>query len=263
MSTAAPTRPARRAPAVDPRIQERIRNLARLRARRRLRVVVAMVLAAILAVTAWLVLHSSAFSARVVVVHGAVGGRAAAVLRAAGLQRHPPLLDVDPAAAATAVEALPWVLRANVVRHWPDGVSVTVTTRVPVAQMAVGGGAAVLDRTGRVLSRSPAPVPGLPMVSAPVQPGAPGSWVAVAAEPGLIVASTVPPAFRAQVARVVVDAQGHVQLDLTTPVSVDVGSDTQLHQKYEDVAALLAGAPLAAGDIIDVTVPDAPTISGP
>jgi len=77
------------------------------------------------------------------------------------------------------------------------------------------------------------------------------------------VAATLPPAFRAQVARVVVNARHQVELQLTTPVSVDLGSDTQLHQKYEDVAALLAGASFSAGDVIDVTVPDAPTVSGP
>jgi len=248
---------------VDPRIQERIRRVARRRARRRLRWVVATLIAAALVGTGWMALHSSAFAARVLVVRGATGTRATAVLRAAGLDRHPPLLDVDPAAAARAVDALPWVLQATVVRHWPDSVSVAVSTRRPVAEMTNGRGVAVVDHTGRVLSVSPAPVPGLPTVVAGVAPGAPGTWVAAGAGPELAVAATLPPAFRSQVARVVVNARHQVELQLTTPVSVDLGSDTQLHQKYEDVAALLAGASFSAGDVIDVTVPDAPTVSGP
>ena len=45
---------------------------------------------------------------------------------------------------------------------------------------------------------------------------------------------------------------------LTTPVTVDLGSTAQLPAKYEDVAALLAGATLTSGDVIDVSVPESP-----
>ena len=44
-------------------------------------------------------------------------------------------------------------------------------------------------------------------------------------------------------------------LTLTTPVTVDLGPASQLGAKYEDVAAVLAGATLHAGDVIDVSVP--------
>ncbi len=47
---------------------------------------------------------------------------------------------------------------------------------------------------------------------------------------------------------------------MTTPVTVDLGDTTQLDQKYEDAAAALAGATLAAGDVIDVSVPDSTTV---
>jgi hypothetical protein len=48
---------------------------------------------------------------------------------------------------------------------------------------------------------------------------------------------------------------------MTTPVVVDIGSTSQLSAKYEDVSSILAGATLHDGDVIDVSVPDAPTVA--
>jgi hypothetical protein len=50
---------------------------------------------------------------------------------------------------------------------------------------------------------------------------------------------------------------------MTTPIVVNVGTASQLPSKYEDVTSILAGASLHAGDVIDVSVPDAPTVTGP
>jgi hypothetical protein len=77
----------------------------------------------------------------------------------------------------------------------------------------------------------------------------------------LHVASTLPASFAAQVTGVTVEPAGWVQLSMTTPIAVDIGSDTQLLAKYEDVSSILAGATLHSGDVIDVSVPDAPTVT--
>jgi hypothetical protein len=52
-------------------------------------------------------------------------------------------------------------------------------------------------------------------------------------------------------------------LQLTSPVTVDLGSTVQLGQKFEDVAAILSGATLHPGDVVNVTAPRAPVVSGP
>ena len=61
---------------------------------------------------------------------------------------------------------------------------------------------------------------------------------------------------------VTVEPAGWVQLALTTPI---VGRHrhrpTELTAKYEDVSSILAGATLHNGDVIDVSVPDAPTVT--
>jgi cell division protein FtsQ len=199
----------------------------------------------------------------VVRVVGAVHTPASEIVSAAGLAGHPPLLDVDPGAAAARLDRLPWISSATVSRRWPDGVVVTVTERHPVAAAATGsrgGGWALVDRTGRVLADLAAPPAGLVHLVAPGSPGAPGSELGRAAAPGLQVAATLPQAFSAQVTEVQVARNGQVTLALTTPVTVELGTATQLHAKYEDVAATLAGAHLVAGDVVDVRVPDSPTV---
>jgi hypothetical protein len=75
------------------------------------------------------------------------------------------------------------------------------------------------------------------------------------------VASTLPASFAAQVTGVTVEAAGWVQLSMSTPIAVDIGSATELPAKYEDVSSILAGATLHNGDVIDVSVPDAPTVA--
>jgi cell division protein FtsQ len=203
-------------------------------------------------------------SARVVTVTGADHVTAAAVIDAAGLSGQPPLVSVDPAATAAKIERLPWVLRASVSRHWPDGVRITVVERTPVAVVAAGAsGWALVDRTGRVLADVSTPPAGMPRLDVTAVPHAPGSWLRSSADPGLAVAATLPPAFVAQVTTVEATASGTLRLQLTTPISVLLGNDAQLRQKYLDVASILAHAFLHPNDVIDVTVPSSPVVAGP
>ena len=77
-------------------------------------------------------------------------------MAAAGLEDHPPLISVDPGPTAARVEALPVHRHAQVHRHWPDGVTISVTERVPKAVMASPGSSwSVLDGHGRTLVVDP------------------------------------------------------------------------------------------------------------
>lgn len=270
-SAAAPSRPP-----VDPRIRARRAAVSRSRGRRRLRVLVLGLGVAALVTGGWLLLHSRLLSVRVVQVEGSTHTSRAEIVSVAGLGHDPPMIDVDPGAAAARLERLPWVTRATVSRRWPDGVVVTVVERRPAAVVAtapspVPSGAtgsrptptaawALVDRTGRVLALVATPPPGLVHLTAPAAPGPPGTTLRSSAFPGLRVAATLPAAFSSQVTTVEVEKGGRVHLAMTTPVSVDLGSASQLRAKYEDVAAVLAGAPLVAGEVVDVSVPDSPTV---
>jgi cell division protein FtsQ len=258
-ATAAP--PRRRA-AIDPRISARRTAVTRARGRRRLQVLVALGVVTVLLVGGWFLLHSPWFSARRVTVQGAVHESPAQVIAAAGLATHPPLLDVHAGAVARAVERLPWVRRAAVSVAWPDKVRIVVTEQVPQAQMKTADGKwALLSSSGEVLGDGAAPTPGLVSLTGPGAPGAPGSRLGSADQVGLEVAATLPPSFKAQVTAVGIQPSGWVQLTMTTPIVINIGTASQLPSKYEDITAMLSGATLHTGDVIDVSVPDAPTLT--
>jgi len=247
---------------MDPRISARRTAVTKEKGRRRLRVVVIGLAGTGCLVAGWFLLHSSLFSARSLTVTGNVHESAAQVEAQAGLAGHPPLLDVNTGAAASAVEQLPWVRSATVHVSWPDGVQIQVTEDVPRLVVSQPDGHwDTVSADGRVLSVSTSRPPGLILLTVPQAPGAPGSAISARDEPGLRVASTLPASFAAQVTAVTVEPAGWIQLAMTTPILVDIGSATELTAKYEDVSSILAGATLHNGDVIDVSVPDAPTVT--
>jgi cell division septal protein FtsQ len=142
-------------------------------------------------------------------------------------------------------------------------VRITLTERTPAAVVAHTGGFDLVDATGRVLASQPSAPSGLVHLVVPGTVPAAGASLSPASAPGLAVLTSLPAAFAAQVSTVSVDATGQVSLALTSPVSVLLGSTAELPAKYEDVASLLAGANLHPGDVLDVTVPDSPVVTGP
>ena len=247
---------------MDPRISARRTAVQREQGRRRLRAVIIGAAGTALLVGGWFLLHSPLFAARALTVTGNVHESAAQIITQAGLAGHPPLLDVNAGAAAARLEQLPWVRTAAVHVSWPDGVHIVVSEETPRLVVSVpGGGWKILSSDGRVLGTAAARPPGLVLLTVPQAPGAPGSMLPPRDQAGLHVAETLPASFAAQVTGVTVEPQGWVQLSMTTPVLVDIGSVSQLTAKYEDISAILAGASLHNGDVIDVSVPQAPTVT--
>jgi cell division protein FtsQ len=254
--------PSRKRAPIDPRISARRKAVTRQRGRRRLQLLSALGLVTVLLVGGWFLLHSPWFSARTVTVQGAVHETPSQVIAESGLATHPALLDVHAGAVARAVERLPWVRAATVSVAWPDKVRIVVTEQVPRVEMKSADGKwAVLSSTGRVLAVVAAPTPGLMTMTGPRAPGPAGSSLGSADRVGLKVASTLPASFKAQVTAVGIQPSGWIQLTMTTPILVNIGLASQLPAKYEDVSSILAGASLHAGDVVDVSVPDAPTVT--
>lgn len=245
-----------------PRVAARRRAVEHHRSRRKMLVAGGLSLLLVMAGGLWLLAHSRFLSARVLTVVGNHHTTGAQVLAAAGLSRHPPMIDVNVAAAARAIEALPWIATATVQRHWPDGVSVQVREHRAVAVVAQGTQLAELDRAGRVLAVASSAPSGLPHVVSVGVPGAPGTTLK-AARHCLIVTASLPVAFASMVSSLSPSNGGGVDIALNNGVDVVLGSPTQLPAKYEDIASLLAGAALVPGDVIDVSVPASPTVVPP
>ena len=178
---------------MDPRISARRTEVTRQQGRRRLRLVGIVVAVALVGFLGWCLLHSSLFSARAITVVGATHETAAQIEAAAGLSTHPPLLDIQTGAEVKGIERLPWVRSASVSVHWPDGVRVVVSERVPTLVMAAAAGQwAELDADGRVLAVVATRPPGLIEVGGPQAPGAPGSVLGAPDQLGLRIAATLP-----------------------------------------------------------------------
>jgi len=251
------------ATVVHPRVWQRRVAVLRDQGVRRLRWVVAGVAVLVVLCVLLLVLHTPLLALRNATVRGAQHTGTQAVLAAAGLLDDPPLIDVDPGTVAARVERLPWVAHAVVVRHWPDSVTITVTERVPLGSIArPGGGVAVVDASGRILAWQSAAPPGL-VLDAPVSPGPPGAVLAPTARPALQVGAALPAPLAGRVRDVAVDARGMVTLDLGGGVSAALGTTAELPAKLTAVASVLAGAPVKGPAVIDVTVPDEPTVGPP
>ena len=251
---------------VDHRLDQRRRELVRSRRRKWWIGVSALLGAVVVVVIGWAMLHSALFSVRTMSVVGATSLVRDDVVSAAGISSGEPLISIDTATSATSIEAIPLIKSATVQLRWPSTVQITVAMRTPIAYVATRGRYARIDATGRVLARSQnvptkfSPVP-LEMQVAGVTPGKPGSWLPDRAGPAVKVAAKIPPAFRGQVAKVIGNADGSVSLVMTAPVTILLGSADKLHAKFSDVAAIIAGTALHAGDVVDVSVPQASTIS--
>ncbi len=262
-----PPGPAGTATAIDPRIRQRREEIERSQSRRRWRRLWLGAAAVVLVGLVVLALHTPLFGARVVTVTGSHPHTSdAAIVAAAGLTGHPPLISVDPGATAGRIESLPFIATAEVHRQWPDGISIAVTEREPVLTMAgPGAGWAVLDVSGRTLAISPARPAQLVVLivhaaSGPVPPLSVGGTLPPSADPGLTVARTLPPAFAGQVSSITTAPDDTVTLALDSGLVVLLGTVTDLPAKYEDIAAILANAPPRGTRTIDVTVPQSPTV---
>jgi cell division protein FtsQ len=250
----------------DPRFRQRRIDVARQAGRRRLRLALAAAGVVGLGAGALGALHSPVFSVRRVTVTGAAGIPRAIVLEASGLGTRPPLIDVDPAAVERRLLALPEVRTAVVTEHWPSGVAIALTERVPVAAAPVGAAAgvgpwALLDATGRVLAVTTRLPASLPVVLLTTPPRAPGTSVGAAEMPLLAVAAGLPASLRATVTAVAYDYAGDVVLEMRGEPMVVLGDASDLRQKFVSLATVLAKVSTRGTGTIDLTVPASPVLT--
>ena len=221
-----------------------------------------LVIAALVA-SVLLIAHSSLLSARHVHVVGNKMTSEQAILSASGLGTHPPLIDINSGAIAASIERLPWIASAVVARSWPDGVSITVTERNPVASIPEGkSGFAIIDSTGRVLAFVRAKPRSLVPLSVPLRPLVAGSKLDAAGVALARVAAAVPESILSNIAAVQESSLG-VEITLRSGTLVEFGQATELAAKMVALDTLLStpSVVLGAKSSVDLRVPDAPVVT--
>jgi cell division protein FtsQ len=274
---------------MDPRVAARLADVAavrreeevRARRRRSLLVLGAFVLVAGLL---GLVL-SPVLGAHHVRVAGIAHTRKEDVVAASHLDRSDALVRVSTGSVARRVEALPWVEKARVSRQWPRTVRISITERKPAAVAPCGEGTCLVDASGRVLARaataagdrpdappaSEAAVdPGdLPVIANVDAAGLPGTTIPPSARPALAVALALPASLRPIVLAVrgngpLVEIALKVPGRERNPPIIRLGDATRIPDKLTAAATVLASrgtAGLAGVEIVDVRVPEAPTLT--
>jgi len=246
----------------DPRIQARRVRVERQRGHRRLGLLLAVLAAAGLSAGAVAILHSRLFAARNVVIAGAVNTPRSEILAVSGLDREPPLIDVNPGAVSRRLDRLAWVLSASVHVEWPSTVAVAVVERVPVATSHLaGGGYAVFDSTGHVLADERLRPAGLPLVVLPGASAAPGSSLGATARDLLVAAAQLPESLVPRVNEIMDSATDGVVLRLGGGLKAVVGDDEALTEKFVSLATVLSRVNLAGIGGIDLRVAASPVLT--
>lgn len=264
--------PPRGDPAIDARIAERRAGVARDRQRRRRRRAASAALLVGLVAAAVAVASSPLFAITGIDVAGAAGVREQQVRDVLGFVEGDNLLRTDVGMAQAAVEDLPWVAAAEVVREPPATVHVRVESRVPFAVVRLANSSWILDADGVVLGggvSDDAVVIDAPPDAALPPPGERTNDEGLRA--ALAFHAELPEEVAAMVERYRADSATDLRMELAPPgaaqrVWVRVGTGQQAGFKGDVVLALLEHAEdLLDGEgpgveSLDVRAPDNPVL---
>ena len=247
---------------VDERIRARHIAVRRSEGHRRLRRLVYATVITLSVGAVWFVLRSPLLAVSHISATGSTHAGAAGLALAAGITPDQAMIDVDVAAAANKLVALPWIKYAKVERNWPNGVALTVVERQPAAQVVLANQAYVFDTDG-VLLDTAVPDLRLTTVEGITPPSAKGKALSPADTAIVRFAAGIPFSVRAMLgidALVAVPDAG-LQLRLHGGVVVRLGTPDQPRAKVLSLAAVLKTPAGSAAKTIDVSVPALPVAS--
>ncbi|HEY3629861.1 MAG TPA: FtsQ-type POTRA domain-containing protein [Jatrophihabitantaceae bacterium] len=204
----------------------------------------------LVAVLVWVVVFSSVLGANRVVVHGAHTVSAAQIRSTAEVPHGHPLVRLDTGAIARRVETLPGIADVRVGVSYPSTVVITVTERVAVGYLAVGGGstkAILIDKSGRQFRTVGTAPAALPKFDIPSGPNATPIGQAVATAAGALT-----PALLGKLSSIAASSPAAITLHLRDGRTVLWGSADRSADKAQVLPALLG----RAGTTFDVSNPD-------
>jgi len=248
-------------PSADPRIEARRVEVARHEGRKRLKLLIALAAITLASIGALVALQSTWLDVDEVVVVGGERTSAEEVRAASGIVIGTPLVDLDMAVSAKAIEALPWVATAVVNRTWNGTVTAEITERsAAVALPLAAGGFMLIDSAGRQLG----PVEQRPDWAHTIN-GLEASGLAGQPAPteihGVIRLLSLLDAEQMAGITSVSVVDGNLVLDLVQGGTVDLGIASGLSDKLVSYDTIRASVDLRCLHRIDLRVHTAPAIT--
>ncbi|HZK04886.1 MAG TPA: FtsQ-type POTRA domain-containing protein [Actinomycetaceae bacterium] len=217
------------------RIAERDRAARRVFWRR---VAILAVGAAALVALVWAAFFSPLFALapeRVVVSAAPGNVDIAAVENAANARVGTPLPRLRTGSLRAELEAVPTVLSAEVRREWPDGLSVEVVPRTPIAAVPADSGFELFDTYGVDLGFVPDVPEGVPVAQIPL-----GEDTAFILDGVTAVMGSLPPELLGQISTVSASSQDAIEFMLDSGATVRWGDNSGNELKAAVLDTLLA-----------------------
>ncbi|OCI31597.1 cell division protein FtsQ [Oerskovia enterophila] len=164
-----------------------------------------------------------------------------------------PLPRVDTIGLREQILSLNGVRDATILREWPDGLSVTLESREPVAAVPHEGAYVLLDRDGvQVLTVEEVPE-GIPEIGVSLDEKGARSLRAAR-----IVLNALPPELRAEVAEVTAETQDAVEMTLRDGAVVEWGNGEDAALKVKVLQTLRSLPENQGATLYDVSAPTMP-----
>ena len=164
-----------------------------------------------------------------------------------------PLARLDMAKVHDSVAKIANVREVVQTRRWPNGLTITVAERVPVAAVPEGKEFALLDNEAVIVTRIKEAPPELPVIQIPLNDARERTL-----KSALSILEQLPPDLLAQVASISADTQDSVTLKLRTGLVVHWGSADETPLKLEVLTVLLKSAEKEGMKVIDLSAPTFP-----
>ena len=245
---------------VDSRLRERRVTVRRSAGLRRLRRLGA--LAALLAIcaTAYGLTRSPLLAVKRVQVTGTEHVSAAQIRQVAAVRNGMAMTDVDPSEVSRRVAQIPWLVTAKVQRDWPGDVRIAVVERHAVAALADGKAWQLLDGTGIVLGSATTAPTGLVALSG--LRAAPAGQRLASSATVMAAVRALPVGLRPKISYFSPGPGTTMTIHLVSGAKVVMGGPGALDKEFISLETMLSHLPgLTAACTVDVTVPDAPTLT--
>lgn len=250
---------ARGSGRVDPRLAARRASVAKKASAKRLRLVAIVSAVAAVAIIAIALSNSSWLDVDAIEVDGVDRADPRQIVNASGIELGSPLVEVDLARSTEAVRQVPWVADATIDRNLDGTITIAITERVGVVAIPAGDRFALVDRTGRQLELVEAqPDSFLPVVGVEAS-GVPGQLLDDSGQSVVSLVEALTPTVRDASSGIIL-TEDRLQLELTIGGRADLGDERGLGEKLGALETILARVDLACVAVIDVRVPDAPTV---